>query len=339
VANNVVSMGTVSGTSESCSFWNYAQTTDISSLYGLNSSCAGCDGSVTLMTIDESDGQYYTIDEHTVVHPMLNAKAHDGGYSLRWDKEMKLRMPMVIHIGGEVNEEARVLKGYSYEENGLPDSLLKKYHLVPEGKTPTPANEYKKSTKFDEAVNLIPYHIVRISGEVSKTLYVEADGRRLGESVNDLKPYLKSKEYTVGDVEKNAILNSESSINEDMNIIVRKRNIVVIDIEGDVLAVDVNVSEIAESISALSGIELDDIMIDIEVDEQGYVIRVIVALKDSEMSDIVVKAVNELEKDSQCNSGILCQSRGARIEIDDLSCSHRIFSMIATIAMLAILAA
>ena len=288
---------------------------------------------MTLM--NESDGQYYTIDEHTAINHLLNTEADSRGYSLRWDRELMLRTPAIIHIGGELNEDVDVLEGISLEENGVPDSLFNKYHLVPEGITPSPANEYKKSTIVHESIDLIPYHIVQISGEMSKTRYVKADGRSLGESVSELESYLKSKQYTVGDIDKNSLLNSDSSINDDMNIKVMKRNIVVIDTEGDILEVDVNVSEIAESISVLTGIDLDDIMIDLEVDEQGYVIRVIVALKDSEMSDTVVKAVNDLEKGSGCGAGdVLCRSRNARILIDDLSCSHRFFSTIAVLTIL-----
>jgi len=280
---------------------------------------------VTLMEKDVSDGQYRTTDnKHSLVYPLLNKEANDNGYNLRWDANLMLRNPIIIHIGGEVNQNITVLAGIPMGSSGVPDSLLNKYHLVPEGVNPSSSNEYKQDTIVDKTVELIPYHLVHISGEVKKDVYIKADGRSVVESVNELQEYLNSNRYAIGDKDDNTLLSGDSNITEDMNIIVMKRNVVSIDIKDDVLAVEVNISEIAKTISALTGIDVGDLIIDLEVDEEGYVISVLVIVEDGDKSNTIVAAVNELDKGSQCEAGVLCHSSNARIIlIDDLSLTHR----------------
>lgn len=108
-----------------------------------------------------------------------------------------------------------------------------------------------------------------------------------------------------------------------MNIIVMKRNIVVIDMDNTIVASDVNKSEVAIAISNLTGIEASGIIIELEVDENGYVVRVIVVLSDNEECEQVVAAINDLDKGDDCELSILCHSQDARVVVD-ISLSSRI---------------
>jgi len=282
---------------------------------------------VTLFKFDTNDRKYHTIDnKKTIVSEILNEESSKKGYEKRWDRKLVLRTPINIHIGGIVNRNIEVFAGLTLDECGVPDDILD-YHLVPNGITPTTANEITKDTVIEESVDLTPYYMIKISGEVSQTVYIEADGKQHKVSENEeLKNYLESKDYTIGDIDTNAILNDKTKVDGDINIVVMKKNTVVIDVEPEtVLAVDVNLKEIAESISALTGISVENILIDIEVDENGYVIQIIVIVSDYEMSEEVVSSVNELVKDdSNCQSGVLCHSREARIVVGDISSSSRI---------------
>ena len=99
--------------------------------------------------------------------------------------------------------------------------------------------------------------------------------------------------------------------------------------EKSTLGVDVNTAEIAKSISEVSGVDVKNILIEVEVDNDGYVLRVIAILQNDEVSKKVVTNVNEAAKDEQhCNYGILCRSKNAHLDI--LSCDSGIFPFLSS---------
>ena len=79
-----------------------------------------------------------------------------------------------------------------------------------------------------------------------------------------------------------------------MNIIVMKKNAVVIEFNVSSLANNVNSTEIALAISDLTGINPTDILVDIVIDEE--VISVFVIFPDMDECEQVVAAVNKLDK-------------------------------------------
>jgi len=324
VANNVVNLGVVTGSSDSYSFWKTSDSTP-TMLFGLNSACSNCDDNVT--KIVKSDGYYHTVGgDKTRVDTLLNEESENKGYSNRWDDELILRKIINVKIGGIVNKDMTVLGGLPLEST-LPKDVLK-YHFIPKGLNPSSENEISKSTIIEDDIELIPYRLIKITGEITKTIYIMADTAHYNLDDNsDLKKYLSSKDYAIGDNDSRALLSGDSEVDGDISIIVMKKNIVVIDMEEEaVLAADVNTKEIAESVSALTGIGVENILVDIDVDEAGYVIRIIVIVQDYEMSENVASSINELVKDksSQCNYGVLCRSKSARIVVGDLSVGYRI---------------
>jgi len=110
-----------------------------------------------------------------------------------------------------------------------------------------------------------------------------------------------------------------TKVTGDMVIVVMKRNVILIEIDqASVLASELNVSELALTIGNLTGIDASNILIELEVDEQGYVIRVIVMLNDVDECEQVIAAVNDLD---ECESTpVLCHSH-ARLVVDDVSIS------------------
>jgi len=242
----------VGGKSQSYSFWSSA-TEVPTSLFGLNDKCENCDGNVTLIVQDASDGKYYTVGgDKTPIDSLLNAEADKNGYKKRWSHSLSLESNITIHIGSPLNVALDVLNGTTLEE------------------------------------------------------------------ITILKQYLDSpKTYAIGDIRSNAVLTGKSVVTEDMEIIVMDRNGVAIDMEkGKVVVSDVDTTELANSISAISGVDTKDILIDVEV-ENGYVLRVIVILSSSELTQKVIASVNNLVNDEHCNYGILCRSQRAYLLVED----------------------
>ena len=228
-----------------------------------------------------------------------------------------LRKTVIVKIGSPLNLTREVFKGLKLEENDLPDEIFK-YHLMVKGSNPSPENEYTKKTIVENDIELVPYHLITISGKMKDSFYVVPGTLS---NLDDLKEYLGSNDYAVGDDDTREVLDKSSPITRDMRIIVMPRNVVVIDIEKGKPGEEVNKTEIAVSISDLTGIDIKDILVGAEVDEEGHAIRVIVVLNDSDMCVIVETAINNLVKDDTCHYGILCRSTGAHILVNDQTLS------------------
>jgi len=309
---SIVSMGVVNGKNESYSFWETTWN-EATLLYCLNETCVNCSDNVMFFKKNESDGKYQTMNERNdIVYSLLNEEAEKNEYYLRWDRNLTLINPMIIHIDSPVNQDVRVLNGLTMEECGVSSEILK-YHLFVKGLDPSTSNEYKKNTIIDFGIDtvLVPYYKITIKGIINGTHFVQP-GTIVG-NVESLQQYINSDEYAVGDCDNNMLfLGNQTTIERDTNIIVRKKFVVVIDIDkSTVLASDLNTSEIAAAITDLTRIELTDILIEIELDEQGYVVRLVVMLSDSNECEQVVIAVNELDKGEQCQASVLCRSKSA----------------------------
>jgi len=324
-ANNIVSLGTMNGTKESYSFWKEA-TSLPTSLYGLNDKCKSCDGNVTLIRMNDTDGHYHTVNKNEIVDTLLNEEADKQGYKMGWEKDLTLRKRVTIQIGNPVKESVRVWSGITLEESGISSKAFD-YHLIAKGTTAAPENEYKKTSVIEDDIELIPYHMINISGTITKTVYVKADGSHTLDESEELKEYLESSSYAVGDGNEHGLLDGKSAISGDMDVIVMKRNMVSIEFEGTIRSSEAKTNEIAKSIHKLTGIEMNSILIDVEGDKEGNVVRIIVILKDADLCEKVVIAIQNLVKDkSQCSKelGLLCHSINARIVVEgpSLSLSH-----------------
>jgi len=307
----------VNGASESYSFWQSAIEVP-TGMYGLSDKCANCDGSVTMFTKDPVDGKYYTIGgSKSLVQSLLNSEAQSNGYALRWDANLYLRRHITIHIGSPLNIDVVVMSGTTLESNDIPADVFK-YHLFVDGTTPSKTNEYTKTTIVETEVQLIPYLLVSVGGEVKEDVYVEAGVEHtVGDSVDKLKQYFDSKDYVVGDVDKNTVLDEKSKITANTRIVVMERHAVELEIEKEsVVGAEADPHDIATKISAMSGVNVETILVEVETDKNGYVVRVLLFLGSSEQCDVVVNAVNNLKKDGTCPYGIICRVVKARVAVD-----------------------
>jgi len=124
----------------------------------------------------------------------------------------------------------------------------------------------------------------------------------------------------------------------------KKWSVVLLLVSDEVKPDDVNITDIALITSNMSGVDVNDIVIGVEVDDEGYVISVVVYVDDEEMANSIAYAVQEMDKGEQCQHGVLCKTKSVTIEVaelTDLSTSVRIrpalmmaaFVMIAFIMM------
>jgi len=288
-----------------------------------------CDGNVTYIVTNETDSRYHTVDDNKyVVDLLLNNEADRDGFRMMWDHDLYLRRPIIIHIGVPVNMRVKMLNGKPLGEVGFPDEVFT-YHLVPEGTNPSASKEYRKTTIINEEkdLELVPYYMITISGELTETIYVEANGEHnLGESTDQLKQFLDSKKYAIGDIENNTVVDGSSTISGDMNLVIIQRHAVVIELEEDsrVLGVDVNITDIAQSISVVTGVDAKNIFIEVVTDDKGYAVKVIVVLQAEDLSKTVVTQLNDLIKDNQCNFGLICRASQIYFDAEGQSISLEI---------------
>jgi len=319
--NNVVSMGIVKGKSISYSFWKSISSSP--ALYGMNGSCVNCDKSVKLFALNESDGRYRTVNDNSDLVELLNEEAEKKGYYMRWDDNLVLYIPVTIHIHIEspIDMDFDGIAGRSLGEFKIPDEVFK-YHLFAKGTDPTPSNEMKKTSKIEEDIVLVPYYMMTIKGVIDRIFYVEAvkHGEFVFDNVKALKQYVGTKDYAIGDSEHHSVLSEQSTITGDMEILVMHRNVVLIDVDESTSfdVNDVNKSEIAQTISDLTGISVSEILVDFECDEHGVVNKVIIIMNDIDKCKKTAEAVNEFSNSDCESSNILCHSR-AHVHEDERS--------------------
>jgi len=196
---------------------------------------------------------------------------------------------------------------------GIPGEVFES-HLYEVGSDPSTSDEYTRYTVIDKNLDLVTYCKVTVEEEEAdeKKYYVETDSDV--ESVGQLKTYMEDEDYAVGDSDNNNVLTVQSTVTGDMTIIVIKRNVVVFDIDESASfnVEDVSLTAIAAIIDSLTGIARTSILVELETDEQGNVVRVVAIMNDIEKCRATAEAVNN---DVNCYSyNILCHSHAQVLE-------------------------
>jgi len=298
-ASSVVNIGNVTGTNESYSFWK-TLTGSQEFVFGLNDSCQNCDENITLMAWDRDKKNYYTIDGNDSVEDILNRKVDDLGYSMRWNftswKKVK------IHVGYPVNQDCEVQVGSTLDQCEFldPDTVFK-YHLFHEYSTP-PYNEYLRTTVIEdeeEELVLVPWYMIKVTGEVSGEVkgnhYIEASSKQtlLG-VVSNLDTYLQSTDSVVGNSDINTLIKEDQSVDGDMNVIVMEKHIVLVDVEENkVPRISVTEVSTAQAVSQLIEVNKSSVLVDINSNNQGFVMRVDVMLPTADLCDSLVGVLRQ----------------------------------------------
>jgi len=106
---------------------------------------------------------------------------------------------------------------------------------------------------------------------------------------------------------------------------------VEIEIAVGIQVTEINTTELLEIINEQCGIDTDGMVIGFEIDDEGYIIRIIIYVEDEATALQLVEAVNDLEKDDNCQSGILCDTKEARIITTSISSGDSVHKMMKNI--------
>ena len=87
VARSVVSMGNVTGSSNSYTFWD--ASTDVDLFFGLDGMCFNCDGNATLFHLNNDTGFYEVVETGEHVDDLLNKQSKQHGYGMFWSNELE----------------------------------------------------------------------------------------------------------------------------------------------------------------------------------------------------------------------------------------------------------
>ena len=124
VARNVVSMGDVTGSSGSFTFWN--ASTDVDLFYGLDGKCINCSDSATLFKWNTSTGFYEVVETGEHVDDLLNDEAVDQHFGMVWTSQLELAFAvnvsglwngtLLAELGTPLNEVGNLSDYFNDEE-------------------------------------------------------------------------------------------------------------------------------------------------------------------------------------------------------------------------------
>lgn len=124
----------------------------------------------------------------------------------------------------------------------------------------TTSTPYSASTIILSDVELTRFYNVTCSGEL-KRLWSVKHGTTLEDVSPELKEYLQSSEFVVGNKENNEVVYSNTTVLSNIYLTVMKQHIIYI--EFDVTDDDDTSQDIATSISLLTGVDPDSVVVSI----------------------------------------------------------------------------
>ena len=118
VGRNVVSMGEVTGSSGSFTFWN--ASTDVDLFYGLDAKCSNCGTEATLFRHNTSTGFYDVVGTGEHVHDLLNEEAANQQFGMMWTSELELveNVGLIVQVSGLMHASFLVESGTPLNQVG-----------------------------------------------------------------------------------------------------------------------------------------------------------------------------------------------------------------------------
>ena len=124
-ARNMVSMGDVTSSSGSYSFWN--TSTDVDLFFGLKSKCKNCGANATLFEHNTNTRFYEVVESHKLVHELLNDEAVSQHFGMVWTSELELvdKVNLTVNVSGLLEASFEVESGSRLNEVKALDSFWK----------------------------------------------------------------------------------------------------------------------------------------------------------------------------------------------------------------------
>jgi len=161
-------------------------------------------------------------------------------------------------------------------------------------------------------IDVIRYAYVSSTGEVDGRWVVLKDTAFT--DIEELKQYFESDRYIVGDLDSNDIVDSSMVVTRDVSLVVRIKNeVVVIEFENPVMT-EVTMSDVALLISEATGIDMEELILDVVSNEQGQILRIVVYINDSDKANSIKTMIDNIDRtEGHCTAGILCRSKPMRV--------------------------
>jgi len=124
---------------------------------------------------------------------------------------------------------------------------------------------------------------------------------------------------------------SLSSLSEETITEVKQSGVrVVIELESGVKADEVDVDVIRAAVSSQSEMQGKQVVVELEVDEDGFVLRVIIYVQDDETGQSVVSIVQELKK-GDTGISVFAQVKTVQLTLEQVSGAGHVHCIIATL--------
>ena len=94
---------------------------------------------------------------------------------------------------------------------------------------------------------------------------------------------------------------------------------VVVELKSGVKADEIDISSILDFIRVECEINTTNVIIAYETNEEGYVLRIDIYVEDEETCNIIVSAINGIDKSEDCLYDILCETESVRVSTDPAS--------------------
>jgi len=218
-----------------------------------------------------------------------------------------------------VDEIWHIRTGETIEAGLLGDNLdqlkeLMKYYHFLEKDTKSVIDPSK--TVMDKDLVFILAHTVELKGLLEGSYYVPV-GSTVIDSIPELSQYFGSDDFIVGSQQTYRSIDGNTDVLNDTSLLVMKRDVsVVLEFDNGGITVE-EVAELVEEVSVVAKVAPEEIIVEVEANDQGRILRVTLFLSDSEVGTAVNTALNELDK-SKC-SGVICRTTQTYLKVKELN--------------------
>lgn len=281
-ASNVVSMGEVSKSSKSESFWPTKKSDFIVGLYGMDDFCVNC-LNVTVFLRDKVDGQYRVKGTGERVDRLLNEESETNRYDAMWTFGLFLTLDLHdVMVGNPVNGLVTIGADRALEELTDLCHMFMGDCIVVDNNTKQELSDSSVMKTGDTAVFC---HRVTTSGMLAHSWNVE-HGTLLG-NVRDLAPYFSNNYILSNARNRKQALSRTTRVDESLGVVISKADTVevVVNPGGEVTE-----EEVRDALNDLVHGKGDTPM-DVDVVPRGdgsYIVSIVVPADDT---DSVVKAL------------------------------------------------
>ena len=254
-------------------------------------------------------------ERYAIIDSNDNTTMYDENTIMKEHMTIIVAKKMYVSIGRPMNKTLYMMNGTTLNDVANTLNTTFEGFVTIDRKTWTAIDN---TTMIENDIDIALCHELTLNGMMNSTLMIE-HGTSFSE-IEVLEPFM-NKSYAIVDANnKTTVYNLNTTVNEDMYVMIKKTGRVVIEIEG-VEKSDVDVVEIIRVIEGATGGGVHVIDVDVVYDDDGKVTQVTVVVVGEESARDVVNAVEILDKGDGCGVGVLCRRGRVFVEGEKLDVS------------------